>query len=355
MPDISSSTMGNPILISEYDYDLPDELIAQTPLEPRDSSRLLVLDRTRNCIEHRIFRDIGEYLTDSDLLVVNDSRVLPARLRGWRTTGGTAEILLLRRVGVERWQALIRPGRRLKVGSEIILSNAAGRRTEMSATVIERFSDGQAVVRLPSHVEQRLHEFGEMPLPPYIRVRLDDQERYQTVYADVSGSAAAPTAGLHFTPDLLERLRAQGIRIAGVTLHVGIGTFLPVKVEDVREHYMHAEWFHVPVETIRAIRETRRRGGRVIAVGTTSCRTLESINVSEEDPHGASDWTRLFITPGFQFRTIDGLITNFHLPRSTLLLLVSALAGRERIFDAYREAISERYRFFSFGDAMLIL
>ncbi len=355
MRDVRPSVVSDPVLIGDYDYVLPDELVAQTPIEPRDSSRLLVLDRARNRIEHRIFSDIGEYFAEGDLLVVNDSRVLPARLHGWRPTGGRAEILLLNRLGDQRWRAMIRPGRRLKPGSEIVLADNSGRKTGVTATIVERFGDGQAVVQFPEVVEQHLHEFGEMPLPPYIHERLKDPERYQTVYADIAGSAAAPTAGLHFTPELLDSLRSRGMRIAGVTLHVGVGTFLPVKADDVREHEMHAEWFHVPPETISAIRQTRERGGRVIAVGTTSCRTLESVDVSENHPAGASGWTQLFITPGFEFRTIDALITNFHLPRSTLLLLVSALAGRERIFDAYREAISERYRFFSFGDAMLIL
>ncbi len=346
---------ADPILISDYDYELPADLIAQTPIEPRDSSRLLVLDRERNSIEHGRFRDIGEYLTDRDLLVVNNSRVLPARLRGWRPSGGQAEILLLRRIGNQHWQALIRPGRRLKTGSEVILADRSGRKTDLMASIVERGVDGQAIVLLPEVVEQRLHEFGEMPLPPYIRERLSDPDRYQTVYADASGSAAAPTAGLHFTQQLMDSLRQQGVGIASVTLHVGIGTFLPVKVEDVRAHEMHAEWYDVPRNTIDAIRETRGRGGRVVAVGTTSCRTLESIEIDMDHSDGSSGWTNLFITPGFEFRNVDALITNFHLPRSTLLLLVSALAGRDQILNAYREAISERYRFFSFGDAMLIV
>ena len=285
---------------------------------------------------------------------MNNSRVLPARLRGWRPSGGQAEILLLRRLGNQQWRALIRPGRRLKPGSEVVLADASGQKTELTASVVERGVDGQAIVLLPEVVERRLHEFGEMPLPPYIRARLSDPDRYQTVYADASGSAAAPTAGLHFTPQLMDSLRDQGVRIASVTLHVGIGTFMPVKVDDVRAHEMHAEWYDVPRNTFDAIRETRDRGGRVVAVGTTSCRTLESIEIGADHFDVCSGWTSLFITPGFEFRNVDALITNFHLPRSTLLLLVSALAGRDRIFNAYREAISERYRFFSFGDAMLI-
>ncbi len=348
-----SSPTGQ-ILISDYDYELPENLIAQTPIEPRDSSRLLVLDRNSGHMEHRVFRDIIDYLSAGDLLVVNDSRVLPARLHGWRPTGGRVEILLLRRVGDQRWQAMVRPGRRLQTGSEILLAESTGARTEQVARIVERTEDGQAIVELPEVVESRLHEFGEMPLPPYIHQRLQDPERYQTVYADVPGSAAAPTAGLHFTPELLQRVREKGVGVAGVTLHVGVGTFLPVKVEDVREHHMHSEWFHVPPQTIDAIRETRARGHRIIAVGTTSCRTLESISLEADQPGGASNWTELFITPGFEFRTVDALITNFHLPKSTLMLLVSALAGREPILAAYREAIRLGYRFFSFGDAMLI-
>ena len=345
----------DPILISDYNYELPQELIAQSPVEPRDSSRLLVLDRGRGVIEHRTFRNVGEYLNSSDLLVINDSRVLPARLHGQRPSGGQVEILLLRRVGDRIWQALIRPGRRLKPGSHVRLAAADGALTDIVAVVLERDEEGQATVELPRVVEERLHEFGEMPLPPYIRERLQDQERYQTVYADEAGSAAAPTAGLHFTPELMDALKAQGIRFAHVTLHVGIGTFLPVKVDNARDHHMHAEWYHVPPETIAAIRDTRCRGGRVVAVGTTSVRTLESIDVDKAPRDGAADWTRLFITPGFEFRNVDAMITNFHLPKSTLMLLVSALAGRERILAAYREAIERRYRFFSFGDAMLII
>ena len=345
----------DPILISDYDYELPPELIAQTPLEPRDRSRLLVLDRGRDRLEHRIFRDIIDYLSPDDLLVVNDSRVIPARLHGWRPTGGHAEILLLRPLGEGCWEALVRPGRRLKAGSEIVLADRDGERTDARVTIVERRPEGSAVVVLPDEVSDRLNAFGEMPLPPYIHERLTDPERYQTVYSRIEGSAAAPTAGLHFTPELMTEIRQRGVRIVEVTLHVGIGTFQPVKVEDVREHEMHAEWFHVPPETLAAIAETRSRGGRVIAVGTTSCRTLESIDPAQMRGSGQSGWTSLFITPGFQFRTVDALITNFHLPRSTLMLMVSAYAGRERILATYAEAVKNRYRFFSFGDAMLIL
>lgn len=355
MCGISDSELESSVLISDYDYDLPMELIAQTPIEPRDASRLLVLDRACGTLEHRQFRDVVDYLGDRDLLVVNDSRVLPARLRGRRPSGGQAEILLLRRVGDGLWRALLRPGRRLRVGSRVVLNDGAGTPSDAMVEIADRLDDGQAVVRLPPEVEEHLGKYGEMPLPPYIHERLSDPERYQTVYADVSGSAAAPTAGLHFTPELMSRLERDGVRIARVTLHVGVGTFLPVKVDDVRNHHMHAERFHVPVETVHAVRETRRRGGRVIAVGTTSCRTLESITLDAEQPNGPADWTSLFIRPGHEFRNVDGLITNFHLPKSTLMLLVSAFAGRSRILHAYQEAIARRYRFFSFGDAMLIL
>lgn len=355
MSGIFDSDLESSVLISEYDYDLPPELIAQTPVEPRDASRLLVLDRARGTLEHRHFRDVVDYLSDRDLLVVNDSRVLPARLHGRRPSGGQVEILLLRRVGNGLWRALLRPGRRLRVGSQIILNDTVGAPTNLIAEVADRLNDGQAMVRLPQDVEEHLDKYGEMPLPPYIHQRLTDPERYQTIYADVAGSAAAPTAGLHFTPELMARLEREGVRIARVTLHVGVGTFLPVKVDDVRKHHMHEEWFHVPVETIHAIRDTRKRGGHVIAVGTTSCRTLESIELDAEQPNGSADWTSLFIRPGHEFQNVDGLITNFHLPKSTLMLLVSAFAGRSQILHAYREAIDQRYRFFSFGDAMLIL
>ena len=320
-----------------------------------DSSRLLVLNRQDGSIEHRVFTDIGEYLKPGDVLVVNDSRVLPARLHGWRPTGGRVEILLLQRVADRCWKAMVRPGARLRPGSEVVLADATGERTEQVATIVERTADGQAVVELPEMVEERLHEFGEMPLPPYIHERLRDPERYQTVYADTSGSAAAPTAGLHFTPELLDRLQHQGVNVAHVTLHVGVGTFLPVKVEDAREHVMHSEWYHVPASTLQVIRRARAAGRRIVAVGTTSCRTLESIDLDSRATGDQTDWTQLFITPGFQFRVVDALITNFHLPKSTLLLLVSALAGKDRIFAAYHEAIEREYRFFSFGDAMLIL
>lgn len=347
--------MSYSTLIRDYDYELPPELIAQTPIKPRDRSRLLVLDRVTGDIEHRIFADLPDYLTPRDLLVVNDSRVIPARLHGWRPTGGRVELLLLRSLGERNWEALVRPGRRMSAGSDVSLANRDGERTNMIATVVERRPDGSAVITMPPEVEEQLSMYGEMPLPPYIHEHLGDQERYQTVYAEVEGSAAAPTAGLHFTPELINRIRHKGVRIASVTLHVGTGTFLPVKVDDVREHQMHAEWYHVPQTTIAAVNETHANGGRVIAVGSTSCRTLESVDLSEPGEAGRSGWTDLFIKPGFAFHAVDGVVTNFHLPRSTLMLFVSAFAGRDRILAAYREAVRAGYRFFSFGDAMLIL
>ncbi|HEU5424856.1 MAG TPA: tRNA preQ1(34) S-adenosylmethionine ribosyltransferase-isomerase QueA [Nitrolancea sp.] len=342
-----------PLLLRDYDYDLPEDLIAQTPVEPRDASRLLVLDRAGGRFEHRVFREIGDYLAPGDLLVVNDTRVLPARLRGHRPSGGEVEILLLARRSPGLWQALVRPGRRLRAGAEVVLTTLDGSRSEV-AVIAAREPEGLALVRLPGPVEEDLAAFGEMPLPPYIHQRLADPERYQTVYAEHRGSAAAPTAGLHFTPALLGELREQGVGMARLTLHVGIGTFRPVKVEDAQQHEMHAEWYHVPAETLAAIQRTKASRGRIVAVGTTSCRTLESVDLTAPVDEAQSGWTRLFITPGHRFQVVDQLITNFHLPRSTLLLLVSALASRETILAAYREAVRRRYRFYSLGDAMLI-
>ncbi len=343
------------LLLSDYDYDLPEELIAQTPIEPRDASRLMVVHRSSGEIEHRRFYEIGEYLRPGDLLVINDTRVIPARLHGRRPTGGAAEILLVRRLEPGLWEALGRPMRRLRPGTAVDLVSPDGEPLGERVEVAGRRAGGLLAVRLPASVEERLGAIGEMPLPPYIHERLADPERYQTVYAREPGSAAAPTAGLHFTPRLLESLERQGVGIARVTLHVGLGTFLPVKVEDARLHEMHEEEYHVPAETLAAIRETKARGGRVVAVGTTSCRTLESIPHRLDSDEPVSGSTDLYIYPGFQFRVVDALVTNFHLPRSTLMLLVSALAGRELILRAYREAVRERYRFYSFGDAMIIL
>lgn len=343
-----------PLLMSDYDFDLPQELIAQQPLNPRDSSRLLVLDRVTGAIEHRVFRDIVDLLRRDDLLVINDTRVFPARLHGRRTTGGKVELLLLRREADGRWQSMARPARRLKAGSRIHLLDAGGQVTEQVVTVHERLGDGLFRVELPPEVEENLSGYGEMPLPPYITTHLDDPERYQTIFATEIGSAAAPTAGLHFTQTLLEQIQQRGVSVANVTLHVGLGTFMPVKVEDAHDHTMHSEWYSVPRGTLAAIEQARARGGRVIAVGTTCCRTLESLGDVTHSDSDESGWTDLFIYPGFRFQVVDGLITNFHLPRSTLLLLVSALAGRDHLLAAYNEAIERSYRFFSFGDAMFI-
>lgn len=344
-----------PLLMADYDYDLPPDLIAQRPVEPRDAARLMVVDRASGAIAHRQFRDLPDLLSPGDLLIVNDTRVMPARLHGRRPTGGQVELLLLRRLEDGSWEAMGRPARRLRPGTPVHLRDQEGREAEQPAEVLARRDEGLLAIRLPEEVETRLDRFGEMPLPPYIHERLDDPERYQTVFAAETGSAAAPTAGLHFTPRLLEALAARGIRRAEVTLHVGLGTFLPVNVEDAREHRMHREWYHVPASTLSAIRETREAGRRVVTVGTTSCRTLESIPSDLEPGLEPSGWTDLFIVPGHHFQWVDALLTNFHLPRSTLLLLVSAFAGRDLILRAYREAVRERYRFFSFGDAMLIL
>ena len=344
----------------DFDYHLPPELIAQRPVEPRDRSRLLVLDRATGLIAHRRFADLPEYLHSGDLLVVNDSRVLPARLHGIReASGGRVELLLLRETAAQRWLALARPAKRLRRGDR--LRFAGGR---LVAVVRELREAGQRVVEFePAErpLRELIEEVGELPLPPYIHEQPADPERYQTVYARHTGSAAAPTAGLHFTPALLDRLRAQGVGVATVTLHVGLGTFRPVHAERIEDHVMHAEYGVLPPEAAAAIRRTRAAGGRIVAVGTTSVRVLESAGlaaassgsvVPEEGWYG---WTDIFIYPGFQFRLCDALITNFHLPKSTLLMLVSAFAGKELIDRAYATAVAERYRFFSFGDAMLIV
>src|SRR6266568_7212929 len=352
--------------ISDFDYDLPPALIAQTPLEPRDSSRLLVLNRGRGSLEHREFRDIGKYLRPGDLLIANQSRVIPARLLGRRAeTGGAVEVLLLAErtdLGGDYWETLVRPGRRMREGTQLVFRHEALPDMALNAEVRERTeASGRIVHFSPATtksltVRQLIEQLGRMPLPPYIHETLTDPERYQTVYARISGSAAAPTAGLHFTPGLLEQLRQQGARIGFVTLHVGLDTFRPVECEDVSEHKMHSEEIELDAPTAELINETRKAGGRGIAVGTTSVRVLESaasLYPGNIPPyHG---YTRLFITPGYRFRLVDALITNFHLPRSTLLLLVSAFANKALIEKAYQEAIRERYRFFSFGDAMLIL
>ena len=336
----------------DFWYDLPEELIAQTPLEKRDTSRLLKLDRASGKVEHKIFYNIIDELQPGDCLVMNDSRVLPARLLGHRPTGGAVEVLLLRDLGEKKWECLCKPGRKMQVGNEVIFGNG-----ELTATVVEVQETGNRVVEF--HYEgiflEVLERLGKMPLPPYIKEELQDQERYQTVYSRSVGSAAAPTAGLHWTEDLLDKVRAKGVKTAFVTLHVGLGTFRPVKAEDINDHHMHAELCMISQETADILNETKRNGGRVICVGTTSCRTLESLVNEDGTFEEKSKWTEIFIYPGYTFKAMDGLITNFHLPESTLVMLVSAFAGRENVLAAYEEAVKERYRFFSFGDAMCIL
>ena len=337
---------------SDFWYDLPEELIAQTPLQKRDTSRLLALDRVTGEITHKHFYDIIDYLKPGDCLVMNDSRVLPARLLGHRPTGGAVEVLLLRDLGEKKWECLCKPGRKMQVGNEVIFGSG-----ELTATVTEVKDDGNRVVefRYEGIFLEVLERLGKMPLPPYIKEELADQERYQTVYSREVGSAAAPTAGLHFSNDLLEKIRQKGVKTAFVTLHVGLGTFRPVKAENISEHHMHSELCMISEETARILNETKAEGGRVICVGTTSCRTLESLVNDDGSFEAKSKWTEIFIFPGYTFKAMDGLITNFHLPESTLVMLVSAFAGREHVLNAYAEAVRERYRFFSFGDAMCIL
>ena len=336
----------------DFWYELPEELIAQTPLLQRDASRLLALDRKTGAIEHKHFYDIIDYLRPGDCLVMNDSRVLPARLLGHRPTGGAVEVLLLRDLGDKKWECLCKPGRKMQVGSEVIFGNG-----ELTATVVAVQEDGNRVVEF--HYEgiflEVLERLGKMPLPPYIKAELADQERYQTVYSKEVGSAAAPTAGLHFTTDLLEKVRAMGVKTAFVTLHVGLGTFRPVKAEEISEHHMHSELCMLSEETAKILNETKANGGRIICIGTTSCRTLESLVNDDGSFAAKSKWTEIFIYPGYQFKAMQGLITNFHLPESTLVMLVSAFAGRENVLNAYNEAVQERYRFFSFGDAMILI
>ncbi len=335
----------------DFWYDLPEELIAQTPLHSRDESRLLVLDKRTGDLEHKHFFDIITYLQPGDCLVLNDSRVLPARLLGRRVTGGAAELLLLRDLGDNRWECLARPGKKLGVGQRVIFGDG-----ELQAQVCEICEDGNRIVEFQYQgvFLEILDKLGKMPLPPYIKTELGDKERYQTVYSNHIGSAAAPTAGLHFTNALLEKLREKGIQMAFVTLHVGLGTFRPVKAEDISAHHMHSELCIMSQETADLLNRTRKNGGRIICVGTTSCRTLESLADENGCFTAGSKWTDIFIYPGYRFKATDALITNFHLPESTLVMLVSALAGRENILSAYRQAVSERYRFFSFGDAMFI-
>lgn len=336
---------------SDFYFDLPEELIAQTPIDKRDASRLLVLDRKSGAILHRHFADILHELIPGDCLVLNDSRVIPARLFGQRKTGGAVEVLLLRDLGDNKWEALTRPGRKTHIGEEVFFGDG-----RLKATVCEELEDGKRIVEFSYDgiFLEILEALGEMPLPPYIHEKLDNPERYQTVYSKNIGSAAAPTAGLHFTAELLSALREKGVKIAFVTLHVGLGTFRPVKAESIEDHIMHSEYFEIPEESKKIIEETKALGGRIIAVGTTSCRTLESAFSENGKIEKNFGNTNIFIYPGYKFKAVDALITNFHLPESTLIMLVSALAGRENVLNAYKTAIKEKYRFFSFGDAMFI-
>ena len=336
---------------SDFNYNLPQELIAQTPLDRRDGSRLMTLDKTTGEIGHHHFYDLPQFLRPGDCLVLNNSRVLPARLIGHRPTGGAVEILLLVDKGGDVWECLVRPGKKLREGARVTFGDG-----QLQAEVQEVLPDGNRLV----HFEYKgiflevLEELGRMPLPPYIKAELKDQERYQTVYSKVVGSAAAPTAGLHFTPELLEQIGNMGVKLCYVTLHVGLGTFRPVKEDEITEHEMHSEYCVIPRETADIINETKKNGGRVICVGTTSCRTLESWAAEDGTMTATGGWTNIFIYPGYRFKVMDALVTNFHLPESTLIMLVSALAGREHVLNAYNEAVREKYRFFSFGDAMFI-
>lgn len=339
--------------VEEFDYDLPESLIAQTPLKDRDQSRLLVLGRNSGNIEHKHFKDVINYLETGDTLVLNDTRVMPARLFGLKEeTGAKVEMLMLTRIENNDWEVLLKPAKRIKVGNKLSFGEG-----KIIAECIEELDQGGRIMRLHYEgiLEERLNELGEMPLPPYIKERIDDPDRYQTVYAKESGSAAAPTAGLHFTDELLDEIRAKGINIAFITLHVGLGTFRPVSVEDINDHEMHSEYYQMTQETANLLNQTKKEGHRIISVGTTSTRTLETIRRDYNEFVAVSGWTDIFIYPGFTYKAIDGLITNFHLPKSTLVMLVSAFSSRENILNAYKEAVKLEYRFFSFGDAMLII
>ena len=340
--------------LHDFYYDLPEELIAQDPLSDRSSSRLMVLDKETGEIEHKIFRDIVDYLRPGDCLVVNDTKVIPARLIGTKAdTGATIEVLLLKRLEdrQDTWEVLVKPGKKANVGAKISFGEG-----KLIGEIIDIVEEGNRLIQFTYDgiFEEILDELGQMPLPPYITHKLEDKNRYQTVYAKHEGSAAAPTAGLHFTTELLEKIKAMGVNIARVTLHVGLGTFRPVKVENILDHHMHSEFYVVTQEAADMINNTRKNGGRVIAVGTTSTRTLESVALEDGTIPAKSGWTEIFIYPGYKFKAIDCLITNFHLPESTLVMLVSALAGREHVLHAYEVAVQEKYRFFSFGDAMFI-
>lgn len=338
--------------VSDFDFYLPEELIAQHPLKERDSSRFMVVDRETGEIEHKVFHDVLDYLEKGDTLVLNNTRVLPARLIGEKEeTGGKIEFLLLKRIEGDKWECLAKPGKRAKVGTVFTFGEG-----KLKAVVREIGLEGNRVIEFiyDGIFEQILDELGQMPLPPYIHEKLDDRERYQTVYSKEKGSAAAPTAGLHFTEELLEKIREKGVNIAFLTLHVGLGTFRPVKVESIDDHVMHSEYYQLDEENAKIINDTKERGNRVIAVGTTSTRTLETIGSKEGRVKAQSGWTDIFIYPGYKFNIVDALITNFHLPESTLIMLVSALAGKELIMNAYKKAVEEKYRFFSFGDSMFI-
>lgn len=338
--------------VKDFDYDLPQELIAQDPLEDRSSSRLMVLDKNTGAVEHHVFREITQYLRPGDCLVLNNTKVIPARLFGVKEgTEAKIEILLLKRKENDIWETLVKPGKKAKPGTKIIFGEGL-----LVGEVIDVVEDGDRLIRFhyDGIFEEILDQLGQMPLPPYITHQLKDKNRYQTVYAKHEGSAAAPTAGLHFTPELLDEIRAMGVEIAEVTLHVGLGTFRPVKVENVLDHHMHSEYYRIEQSEADKINRAKREGHRVISVGTTSTRTLESAADEQGYLTAKSGWTDIFIYPGYQFKVIDGLITNFHLPQSTLVMLVSALAGREHILNAYKIAVEEKYRFFSFGDAMFI-
>ena len=337
---------------SDFYYDLPQELIAQTPLDKRDSSRLMTLDRMTGETAHHHFYELPEFLNPGDCLILNDSRVLPARLLGQRLPGGGAcEVLLLIDRGEKTWECLVRPGRKMRTGAKLRFGNG-----ELTAEVVGEVEGGNRLVRFDYEgiFLEVLEHLGKMPLPPYIKEELQDQERYQTVYSKVLGSAAAPTAGLHFTPELLEKIAAKGVSIGYVTLHVGLGTFRPVKEEEITDHEMHSEYCVISQETADLINRTKANGGRCICVGTTSCRTLESWAAEDGHMEPKAGWTNIYIYPGYKFKVMDGLVTNFHLPESTLIMLVSAFAGREHVLAAYRKAVEEKYRFFSFGDAMFI-
>ncbi len=341
------------ISTKDFYYDLPQERIAQTPLADRTASKLLVLNRENGEVGHRHFRDIIEYLNPGDCLVMNNTRVIPARLYGSKEgTGGKIEFLLLKRISLDDWEVILKPGKKAKVGSRFEFGNGL-----LKAEVLEIIEDGKRIVRFfyDGVWEALLDKLGEMPLPPYIKEKLEDRERYQTVYSKIEGSAAAPTAGLHFTQSLIDELREKGVRLAELTLHVGLGTFRPVSVENAEEHIMHTEHYEVSNDAAEIINETRRNGGRIVAVGTTSVRTLETVADEEGTLKPQIGDTNIFIYPGYKFKAVDALITNFHLPESTLLMLVSALAGKEKILNAYKTAIDKKYRFFSFGDAMFIV